>query len=272
MGSVTFYEDTGLTGNGITFEIGYITDYQILLYNNTETPITIRSIENNTNYFITLYYKKDDNAFGGNYIYIKESLNDIQQVQYRWTTILPIDYAWSKKEISPEFNGIVLQQIVPDSQEWYVFNTIFFNLNKEPFDKDNVVDMTYTFNETINKTKNISKSNFKSTTASSTLDTAPIENDVYEQCKQKNQEIYNEIDDYTSRVRNCNDTFDRDVRPLFEEKKDLHKTIYLLEQQNAKLKSNYNGSSITFIHLFIIFVDLLILFYILYKHNIIRFP
>ena len=263
MGSVTFYEDTGLTGNGITFEIGYITDYQILLYNNTETPITIRSIENNTNYFITLYYKKDDNAFGGKYIYIKESLNDIQQVRYRGSSILP----WSI-EISPEFNGIVLQQIVPDSQEWYVFNTIFFNLNKEPFDKDNVVDMTYTFNETINKTKNISKSNFKSTTASSTLDTA----NLYEQCVQKNQEIENEINEYTSRVRNCNDTFDKDVRPLFEEKKDLHKTIYLLEQQNAKLKSNYNGSSITSIHLFVIFVDLSILFYILYKHNIIRFP
>ena len=271
MGSVTFYERTGYTGTRRTYNLNDDTADQILLYKDPKKPIVIRSIENKTTYFITLYYKKDDNAFGGNYIYIKESLNDIQQVQYRWTTILPIEYPWSK-EISPEFNGIVLQQIVPDSQEWYVFNTIFFNLNKEPFDKDNVVDMTYTFNETINKTKNISKSNFKSTTASSTLDTAPIENDLYEQCKQKNQEIENDIDDYTSRVRNCNDTFDRDVRPLFEEKKDLHKTIYLLEQQNAKLKSNYNGSSISSIHLVVIFVDLSILFYILYKHNIIRFP
>jgi hypothetical protein len=49
MESVTFYQDTDLTGNSRTYPITNTTHSKILLYEDPDKPIVIRSIKNNTN-------------------------------------------------------------------------------------------------------------------------------------------------------------------------------------------------------------------------------
>ena len=265
MGSVTFYEDTDLTGNGSTFEIGDRTDYQILLYNDPTKPIVIRSIENTTNYFVILYYKNGDNAFGGKYINIKGNLRDINLVQHTYYTF------WSQ-EVSPEFNGIVLNKILPDTQFLYEFNTVFSNnyFNSKPYN-ENVLDMTGDLNEINTKQTNTEEtdSNVYPTSAETTLPTAPVEikknNDPYNRCLEHIKERQKTIDHFNSRIESCEGIFNSDVLPLKNEQTRLEKTVMELEQQNTELKNN--GSTIT---VFVIIVDLLIFFYILYRHNIFR--
>lgn len=263
MGSVTFYEDTDLTGNGSTFEIGDRTDYQILLYNDPTKPIVIRSIENTTNYFVILYYKNGDNAFGGKYINIKGNLRDINLVQHT-------SYVFWSQEVSPEFNGIVLQKILPDTQLSYVYDVVLSNyLNTKPYD-ENVLGMRGYLNEinTDQTSTEETSDNVDPTSAETTLQSTPVEiknvNDPYNRCIEDNKEKQKNIDHFKSRIENCEGIFNSEVLPLKNEQTRLEITVMELEQQNTELKNT------TFIHLFVIFVDLLILFYILYRHNIFR--
>ena len=143
----------------------------------------------------------------------------------------------------------------------------------EAYDIGNVLDITKDFNlinteqtnteETEETSKNVDPTN-----AETTLNTAPVEikndNDQYNQCIQKNQKLERYIRHYESRNVNCTNTFNTHVLPLIKEQKKLEETVKELEKQNTELKNT------TFIHLFVIFVDLLILFYILYRHNIFR--
>jgi len=268
MESVTFYQRAGFKGNSRTYDFEYTSDYQILLYNNPTKEITIRSISNNMNYFITLYYKKDENAFGGTYINIKEDLNDINLIQHTYYTF------WSQ-EVSPEFNGIVLQKILPQ-QTWYRFNIVLFSENKKPYGNA-VLDLTDQYYETIvdqtdtNSETDSTSINVDSTTAPTTLNTAPVEiknvNDPYTQCMEDIKVRQQSIDIFKSRIENCEGIFNRDVLPLINQQRKLEETFQELEKQNTELKSNNNGSNIT---VFVIIVDLLILFYILYQHNIFR--
>jgi hypothetical protein len=109
------------------------------------------------------------------------------------------------------------------------------------------------------------------TVAPTTLQSTPVEikndNDPYTQCMEDIKVRQQSIDIFKSRIENCEGIFNRDVLPLIKEQRNLQETVKELEKQNTELKSNNNGSNIT---VFVIFVDLLILFYILYQHNIFR--
>ena len=138
MGEVTFFEKVGFKGKRRTCDIDNEDFYHIILYENAEEPILIHSIRNETNYLVTLYYKKDSNAFGGNYIYIKENLSDIREVKNEDL------FGWSKG-VSPEFNGIVLQKLLPDRR--YEFNTVLSTwYSEQPYGND-VLDMRNSLKE-----------------------------------------------------------------------------------------------------------------------------
>ena len=123
MKSVTFYEDIDYNGNSRTYDIGVANDYQILLYEDANTPLEIRSIKNNTSdYFIVLNYRNNNNPFGGNFFYINDNLWNIQLVRYIHYTG---GYQVAFQEISPYFYGIMLQKILP--QKTYVFNYVIKN-------------------------------------------------------------------------------------------------------------------------------------------------
>ena len=166
----------------------------------------------------------------------------------------------------------MLQKILPQ-QTWYRFNIVLFSENKKPYGNA-VLDLTDGYYETIvdqtdtNSETDSSSINVDSTSAETTLNTAPVQikndNDQYNQCIQKNQQLERYIRHYESRNVNCTNTFNTHVLPLIKEQKKLEETVKELEKQNTELKNT------TFIHLFVIFVDLLILFYILYRHNIFR--
>ena len=105
MGSVTFFDQINYEGNWRSYEIGDRADSQILLYNDTITPLQIRSIKNKTDktYIVVLYYKNGENAFGGSYINIDSDFSDLNYI-----------YRFSKVNLF--FNGVILQKKIPNSR------------------------------------------------------------------------------------------------------------------------------------------------------------
>ena len=267
MGSVTFYEDTAFDGNSTTYIIKDKTYSKILLYEDAVKPIVIRSIKNYTNneYIVALYYKYWHNAFGRLKLYIESDLNNINEA----TPFM------DNFNVNPSFNGVMLLRKKIFGKN-ITYNNVESNFSKAYDDineildlrKTNTPDQTDTDPQPDNTIVEETSATVDPTSAPTTLSTAPVEikndNDQYNQCIQKNQQLERYIRHYESRNVNCTNTFNTHVLPLIKEQKKLEETVKELEKQNTELKNT------TFIHMFVIIVDLLILFYILYQHNIFR--
>ena len=220
MGEVTFFEKVGHRGKRRTYDIDNEDFYQILLYENAEEPILIRSIINKTNYFISLYYKKDSNAFGGSYIYIKQHLNDIRKVTNE-------DLFGRSKGVSPEFNGIVLQKLLPD--RIYEFNTVLSTwYSEQPYGND-VSDMRYSFKES-DEPKESDKPNilnaFKFMMGQNPSDVQPMRSPIT--CKGTNKNLNELIKILSQQYDDCQKL----LLNLDSEQKQLEQKIHELEQMN----------------------------------------
>ena len=266
MGIVTFFEDIDYNGNSRTIDIGDRSAYQILLYKNTETPITIRSIQNHTNYIITLYYKKDSNAFG-DYIYIDKDISDIQQVQH------PSYYFWTK-EVSPLFSGIVLER-KPMLYFTVEYNYVIRNLNLfKPYD-ENVLDLR---NELKKYTENVQTQptpQQQQTDLQYASVTESAETDKYNECRNNREELIRKVHLKQMLYGQCQDSnkikFDTIKNNHAEQKAKLGKELQKLQQENKNLKTKgTTGNKNSMYSYFFAIVDLLMLFYILYKHNLFR--
>ena len=265
MGEVTLFEKVGHSGKRRTYDIDNEDFYQILLYENAEKPILIRSIINKTNYFITLYYKKDSNAFGGSYIYIKQHLNDIRKVTNE-------DLFGRSKGVSPEFNGIVLQKLLPD--RIYEFNTVLSTwYSEQPYGND-VSDMRYSFKES-DEPKESDKPNilnaFKFMMEQNPSDVQPMRSPIT--CKGTNKNLNELIKILSQQYDHCQKL----LLNLDSEQKQLEQKIQNLEQMNQRLKTfqqyeevkdndTTNNKDLMYLY-FVIIIDLFMLFYILYKHK-----
>ena len=269
MAYVTFYEKFGYKGKRRTCNIDNEDFYHILVYENAKEPILIRSIINNTNFFITLYYKKDSNAFGGNYIYIKENLSDIREVKNEDL------FGWSKG-VSPEFNGIVLQKLLPDRR--YEFNTVLSTwYSEQPYGND-VLDMRHSLKESDEpKESNLFTTLFidplMARTANSNVQPMRSERT----CKEINERLNKLINIMSEQYDGCK----KHLLKLDSQELQLKKEIQDLEQSNQRFKtfkeSNQldeevkdkditNNKDLTYLY-FLIIIDLFMLFYILYKHK-----
>ena len=258
MGEVTFFEKAGFKGKRRTCNIDNEDFYQILLYENAEEPILIRSIQNNTNYFVTLYYKKDSDAFGGNYIYIKENLSDIRKVKNDDL------FGWSKG-VSPEFNGIVLQKLLPD--RIYEFKTVLSTwYSEQPYGND-VLDMRYSLKESDEPTVPNILNPFNFLMGHNPSDIKPMRSAIT--CKQNNEDL-NKL------IKNLSQQYD-ECQKLDSDQKQLEQKIQALEQMNQRLKTfqqyeevkdndTTNNEDSMYLY-FLIRIDLFMLFYILYKHK-----
>ena len=265
MAYVTFYEKFDYKGKRRTCNIDNEDFYHILVYENAKEPILIRSIINNTNFFITLYYKKDSNAFGGNYIYIKENLSDIREVKNEDL------FGWSKG-VSPEFNGIVLQKLLPDRR--YEFNTVLSTwYSEQPYGND-VSDMRYSFKES-DEPKESDKPNilnaFKFMMEQNPSDVQPMRSPIT--CKGTNKNLNELIKILSQQYDHCQKL----LLNLDSEQKQLEQKIQELEQMNQRLKTfqqyeevkdndTTNNKHSMYLY-FVIIIDLFMLFYISYKHK-----
>jgi hypothetical protein len=177
MGSVTFYEGIDYTGNSRTYNIEDTSFYNILLYEDANTPIKIRSIKNNTDnkYYISLYYKNGENAFGGSYINIISNLEDLNDV-------MNAKDLFEFGERDPLFYGIVLHKKFPHAQAIYKVVLPNFNWLKA-YDIDDVSDMREEF-ILIN------------TEQTSTEET----DDSYNRCLEYNKQRQKSIDIFHSRI------------------------------------------------------------------------
>ena len=269
MGSVTFYERTGYTGTRRTYNLYDDTVDQILLYKNPTKPIVIRSIINKTNYFITLYYKKDSNAFGGNYIYIKENLSDIREVKNEDL------FGWSKG-VSPEFNGIVLQKLLPDRR--YEFNTVLSTwYSEQPYGND-VLDMRHSLKESDEpKESNLFTTLFidplMARTANSNVQPMRSERT----CKEINERLNKLINIMSEQYDGCKkhllnfNSQELQLKKKFQDLEQINqrfKTFIESNQLDEEVKDNdiTNNKDLTYLY-FLIIIDLFMLFYILYKHK-----
>ena len=269
MAYVTFYEKFDYKGKRRTCNIDNEDFYHILVYENAKEPILIRSIVNKTNFFITLYYKKDSNAFGGNYIYIKENLSDIREVKNEDL------FGWSKG-VSPEFNGIVLQKLLPDRR--YEFNTVLSTwYSEQPYGND-VLDMRHSLKESDEpKESNLFTTLFidplMARTANSNVQPMRSERT----CKEINERLNKLINIMSEQYDGCK----KHLLKLDSQELQLKKEIQDLEQSNQRFKtfkeSNQldeevkdkditNNKDLTYLY-FLIIIDLFMLFYILYKHK-----
>ena len=79
-GSVILYDQVGHTGKSQRFPIPKDAKDIIVIYNDPKNLITVRSIKNDSNYYVMLYYGKGDNAFDGKYINIFNDSNNISSM------------------------------------------------------------------------------------------------------------------------------------------------------------------------------------------------
>ena len=100
MSVVSLYPENKYYGNPRNYTIDESTYTSVfILYKDSENPLRVSSIKNNTeHYFVYLYYKSSYSEFGGNYFSIYKRLFQISDVQNKINS----------DKIVPFFNGIAL--------------------------------------------------------------------------------------------------------------------------------------------------------------------
>ena len=135
MSVVSLYPENKYNGNPINYAIDESTYTSVfILYKDSEKPLRVSSIVNNTkNYFVYLYYKSSYSEFGGNYFIIHKRLFQISDVQNKINS----------DKIVPSFNGIAL---VHEFNKYMLAQqkTLYTNFNPL-FKYKNYTDLTHSF-------------------------------------------------------------------------------------------------------------------------------
>lgn len=268
MGSVTFWEGIGYGGNSRTIDIGDTTHPKILVYENPDKPIVIRSIKNYTNneYIVALFYNYISYGLGEFVLLIESDLSDINKV---WAYII-------YSTVRPSFNSVMLlrKTTLPKN---IVYNYVSINTYNS-YNNENALDMTKEFNE---NTENVQTLPTQPTPQQQQTDLqfAPVtesaETGKYNECRDNREELIRKVHLKTVVYNKCQTSksikIDRINKNHAEQKSKLEKELQKLQQENNNLKTKgTTGNKNSMYSYFFVIVDLLMLFYILYKHNLFR--
>lgn len=294
MGSVTFWEGIDYTGNSKTIRIKDTTHSKILLYENAVEPIVIRSIKNYTNnkYIVALYYKYGSDAFGGPVLYIESDLSDINKANAYFFFLF--------YDVDPSFNGVILLRKTLNKN--IIYNYVMINAPKAYDDINKILDLrndlqTNTLDQTdtdpqpsdiveeTNPSNNIETTNVSEadqtqpTTLQTDLQYALVqqsaETDKYNACTNNRDNLIREVSIKNVLYDKCESTKSFKINRIknnhAEQKSKLAKELQKLQQENNNLKTKgTTGNKNSMYSYFFVIVDLLMLFYILYKHNLFR--
>ena len=265
MGSVTFWEGIGYGGNSRTIDIGDTTHPKILVYENPDKPIVIRSIKNYTNneYIVALFYNYISYGLGQFVLLIESDLSDINKV---WAYII-------YSTVRPSFNSVMLlrKTTLPKN---IVYNYVSINTYNS-YNNENALDMT---KELIENTENV-QTQPTPQQQQTNLQFAPVtesgERDKYVECRNNREELIAKVHLkqmlYDQCQRSNKSNFDSINKIHAEQKSKLAKELQKLQQENNNLKTKgTTGNKNLMYSYFFVIVDLLMLFYILYKHNLFR--
>ena len=192
------------------------------------------------------------------YIYIKQHLNGIQKVTNE-------GLFGRSKGVSPEFNGIVLQKLLPDTS--YEFKTVLSTwYSEQPYGND-VLDMRYSLKESDEPTVPNILNPLNILMGHNPSDIKPMRSPIT--CKQTSEDL-NKL------IKNLSQQYD-ECQKLDSDQKQLEQKIQALEQMNQRLKTfqqyeevkdndTTNNKDSMYLY-FLIIIDLFMLFYILYKHK-----
>ena len=265
MRSVTFWEGIGYGGNSRTIDIGDTTHPKILVYENPDKPIVIRSIKNYTNneYIVALFYNYISYGLGQFVLLIESDLSDINKV---WAYII-------YSTVRPSFNSVMLlrKTTLPKN---IVYNYVSINTYNS-YNNENALDMTKEFNENTENVQTQPTPQQQQTDLQFAPVTESAETDKYNECRDNREELIRKV--HLKNVQNskCESTnsikSDRIKNNHAEQKSKLEKELQKLQQENNNLKTKgtTGNKNSMYSYLFII-VDLLMLFYILYKHSLFR--
>ena len=131
---VSLYPENEFNGNPRNYNIDPPKSINtMILYNNMEQPLLVRSVLNlMKDYVVYLYHKSYLSAFGGSYIIVEQSLVSIDDVKKN-----------GNNRVQPLFNGIALVHIY--NMEYFSrFNTLYSN-NHVYFTYTNSINMTQSF-------------------------------------------------------------------------------------------------------------------------------
>ena len=256
-GSVILYDQVGHTGKSQRFPIPKDAKDIIVIYNDPKNLITVRSIKNDSNYYVMLYYGKGDNAFGGKYINIFNDSNNISSL----VTI-------------PAFNGILLRK-----RTIWLYNAVTRDtvLKKDRFWKT-TPDATTLAENIINGVKYVqpTKTSENVIPLESIDKLCPWE---YARCSDNMKIALQQQTDLQSVLTECESSVSEynsvNMVPVHEKYRSDLKTIkYEIEymkRKNAIRQEQINSFKYTeyekMIFAIVTIIDLFMLFYILYRHD-----
>ena len=243
----------------------------------------IRSIKNDTNneYIVALYYKFGL-LFGGPVLYIESDLSDINKAKAYFSLFYDVD---------PSFNGVILLR--KTLNENIVYNSVTLD-QPNPYDdinkildlrndlQTNTPDQTETDPQPGDITNpsnemNVSEGDQTQPTPLQTdlqfaLVTESAETDKYNKCRKNREDLIKEVSIKNVLYGKCQTTksfkIDRIKNNHAEQKAKLAKELQKLQQENENLKTKgTTGNKNSMYSYFFVIVDLLMLFYILYKHK-----
>ena len=257
MSVVSLYPENKYNGNPINYAIDESTYTSVfILYKDSEKPLRVSSIVNNTkNYFVYLYYKSSYSEFGGNYFIIHKRLFQISDVQNKINS----------DKIVPSFNGIAL---VHEFNKYMLAQqkTLYTNFNPL-FKYKNYTDLTHSFyySEVSIKSTDYSSNNdrpyvidlsnaqlstdssdkFSSGQVVTTLQPAPFKNspsgtnncyEFYNEQKDKIKKLGEERADLNFQVLKCTVDLQTLKRQIYDR---YQNEVEVLKEKKRQLKEQY---------------------------------